>query len=98
MMPAQRFPTNENASVEVYGRLGTYRTTLRNLSASGACLEWMSTQLPVDKGDLLRIMIDLKSVGKVRHVSAEVVWNHEGKTGINFLSPDKVLEKMLEKV
>jgi hypothetical protein len=96
-MSAQRFFTKEKASLEVYGKAGTIIASVKNLSLSGACLEWTQEDVGLQKGDVVRMTVFLKALNRRHNMSAEVVWRDGKKTGVNFIRPDQVLDKMVEK-
>lgn len=96
-MTAQRFITKEKASLEVYGKTGTIIADLKNLSSSGACLEWTQTGVELKEGDILRVTVFLKALGRKHNMSAEVIWRDGNISGVTFLKPDQVLERMMEK-
>lgn len=96
-MSAQRFMTREKAALEIYGKTGTIIADLKNLSNSGACLEWTQGDVEIKKGDILRVTVFLKALGRKHNLSAEVVWREGNSTGVTFLKPDQVLERMMEK-
>jgi hypothetical protein len=95
-MSALRYTTKEKASIEIYGRSGNFIADLRNLSVTGACIEW-AHDVTIEKGDLLRMTVVLKALNRRHNLNAEVVWKEGNKTGINFIKTEEVLEKMMEK-
>lgn len=96
-MPAQRYQTKEKASVEVYGRSGNIIAFLKDLSVTGACLEWSQEDVSLEKGDLVRVTVVLKAVNRRHNLNGEVVWRDGKKSGINFIKSDEVLEKMMDR-
>lgn len=94
---AQRFRTKEKASVEVYGRNGQAIVSVRNLSSSGACLEYQQDDFEIRQGDLIRMTVILKSLNRRHHVNAEVVWRDGNRTGVSFIPSNQVLDRLLEK-
>lgn len=95
--PAVRRPTKEIASVEVYGQRGQMIMSLKNMSASGACLEWKHTDVEVKAGDLIRMTVVLKSLNRKHYVNAEVVWTKGNRSGVSFIPSEKILEKLIER-
>lgn len=93
----KRFETKEKAAVEVYGRSGVVVAHLRNLSKSGACIEWEMDGSPLIKGDLVRVTVSLNALRKRHLVNAEVMWSAGKKSGIQFIDSNKLIEKMLVK-
>lgn len=94
-MAAIRFDTKEKASVEIYGKAGKLFAALKNLSRTGACLEYALEELPVKRGDLVRLTIDLPNVKRRHYVSAQVMWRNGRRTGLHFLTAEQLLEKMV---
>jgi hypothetical protein len=95
-MKAIRYTTKEKASVEIYGRTGNFIADLKNLSVTGACLEWVH-DVEIQKGDLLRMTVVLRALNRRHNLNAEVVWIEGKMTGINFIKSEQVLEKMMDK-
>lgn len=96
-MTATRYTTKEKASIEIYGRSGSFIVDLRNLSITGALIEWTQEDLNLEKGDLLRMTVILKALNRRHNLNAEVVWRDGKKTGINFIKTDEILEKMMDR-
>ncbi len=97
-MSAQRFLTREKAALEVYGKTGTAIANLKNISSTGACLELLQQEgVNLQQGDILRLTVFLKTLGRKHNVSAEVIWSNGKSSGISFLKPDQVLERITEK-
>jgi len=96
-MGNDRFFTKEKAQLEIYGKSGTVIADMKNLSVSGACLEWTQEDVNLTKGDLIRLTVFLKALNRRHNLSAEVVWRDGKKTGITFIRPDQVLDKMVER-
>lgn len=96
-MSATRYPTKEKASIEIYGRNGNFVADLRNLSVTGALLEWSQSEVSLQKGDLVRMTVVLRALNRRHNLNAEVVWTEGNKTGVNFIKSSEVLEKMMEK-
>lgn len=96
-MAAERYFTKEKAAVEVYGKAGMVIADLKNLSASGACLEWTQQDVLFKKGDLVRMTVFLRALNRKHNLSGEVVWRDGNKSGILFIKPDQVLDRMVDK-
>lgn len=96
-MSATRYTTKEKASIEVYGRQGNYIAKLRNLSTTGALLEWAQSDVQLQKGDLVRMTVVLRALNRRHNLNAEVVWTEGKMTGVNFIKSSEVLEKMIDK-
>ena len=97
MIQAQRYETKERASVEIYGKKGQMIVNVRNLSATGACLECDLAEFEIRQGDLIRMTVMLKTLGRKHYVNAEVVWRHGHRTGVSFVPSHQVLDRLLEK-
>lgn len=95
--PAKRFTTKEKAAIEIYGKTGQLIASLRNLSATGACIEWHHGDAEISQGDLIRMTIVLKTLNRRHHVNAEVVWREGNRSGVSFIASDRVLDRLLEK-
>jgi len=93
-MPAQRYRTKEDAQISIYGKSGTVVAAIKNLSKTGACIEWSGVDASIVKGALVRITVHLKDVRKHHQVSAEVVWRAGNRSGINFISTGALFEKI----
>src|SRR4051812_40939751 len=95
-MRAERFPTKEKASVKIYGKTGHLIASVKNLSKTGACLEWPEgLDLEIQQGDLIRMTVILKALNRRHQLSAEVVWTDGKQTGVTFIAAESVLEKMV---
>ena len=51
----------------------------------------------IEKGDVLRVTVYLKALNRKHNLSCEVVWRQGNQSGVTFLKPDQVLDKMIEK-
>lgn len=94
---AKRYKTQEKASIEVYGHSGILGARLRNLSETGAFLEFSHGDYVPKKGDLLNLTVNLDTIKKTHNVSAEVVWSSGMGLGVCFINKDEVLERMMAK-
>jgi len=92
-----RFRTKERATVEIYGRNGHMIVSVRDLSATGACLEWQHEDYEIREGDLVRVTVVLKSLGRKHHVNGEVMWRDGNRSGISFIPSNQVLDRLIEK-
>lgn len=97
MSNSKRYTTKEKASIEIYGRGGNIIANLRNLSLTGACLDWTQENVPLQKGDLVRVTVVLKAIGRRHNLSAEVVWREGNTSGVAFIKSGEVLERIMEK-
>lgn len=93
VVAAQRYNTNEPASIEVYGRKSQIAATLKNLSATGACLTWNNEGIGLDTGDLVCLTVELARLKKRHRVNAEVIWRNGKEIGVNFIGPDELVNK-----
>ena len=96
-MNAERYFTKEKAQFEVYGKSGTIIADMKNLSTSGACLEWTQDDVNLNRGDLVRVTVYLKSLNRKHNLSAEVIWRDGKKTGVTFIRADQLLDKMVDR-
>jgi len=96
-MSATRYMTKEKASLEIYGRGGIFIADIKNLSTTGACIEWTDSQLSLQEGDLLRMTVLLKALNRKHNLNAEVIWRKGRKSGITFLKSEKIFEKIVER-
>jgi hypothetical protein len=96
-MTATRYSTKEKASIEVYGRNGNFIADLKNLSVTGAMLEWNHSDVNLQKGDLVRMTVVLRALNRRHNLNAEVVWTEGNKTGVSFIKSSEVLDKMMDK-
>ena len=95
MKPDERYLTKEYASIEVYGRAESNIANLKNLSKSGAMIEWTTKGLELKKGDLIRMTVVLKALNRRHAVSAEVVWATGNRSGLQFIRDEEVIEKIM---
>lgn len=93
IMSAQRFTTNEPASIEVYGRKSHVEATLKNLSATGACLTWHHEGFGLNQGDLVCLTVELVKLKKRHRVNAEVIWCANKEIGVSFIPPEELVQK-----
>ncbi len=94
---SQRYRTREKAAVEIYGKDGVYLSDVKNLSQTGALLEWSVTDVGIKEGDFVRVTVVLNNLGKKHNVNAQVVWVEGRKSGIQFLKEKELLNKILER-
>lgn len=94
---ARRFTTNENATIEVFGRMETMHGTMKNLSVSGCFLELTKGEYIPQEGDCIRVILPLKSINKTRNLFGQVVWKKGSGFGITFIKKDEISKKMLER-
>ena len=93
-MAAERYPTKERAEIEIYGRSGGIIAKIKDLSRTGACLQWDQASFQLKIGDLVRMRVFLKALKREHRVSAEVVWTNGTLSGIQFLNSSELVEKM----
>lgn len=101
----KRFQTNEKAKVEQYGRGDHASAQVLNISQGGAFLEWIDDGLNLKAGDLIRLTITLRKLGKIRSVNAVVKWiktdkgdNRINGVGVGFIKPDQVLNHLMSRM
>jgi hypothetical protein len=97
MRAAERYSTREKASLEIYGKTGTVIAAVKNLSVSGACLEWTQGDVELKRGDVVRMTVFLNGLNRKHNVSAEVMWRAGNRSGVNFLKADQVLSKIVDR-
>lgn len=94
---ARRFTTNENATIEVFGRMETMHGTMKNLSVSGCFMELTKGEYVPQEGDCVRVMIPLKTLGKIRNLFGQVVWKRGVGFGLTFIKKEDISKKMLSR-
>lgn len=94
---AERFQTTEKATMQVIGKLGFVNADLKNISRTGACLEWNSDSFYLAKGDLVNLTIQLLSMNRKYNMNAQVVWRVGKRTGVQFMTTEMVMEQMMRK-
>lgn len=94
-VPAKRFLTNEEISIEIYGQVSSLLGKMKNLSKTGARLDIVFGQTVPKPGELLNLTVHLASLKKVRKFDAEVIWYKGNSVGITFISKAKVIEKLI---
>ncbi|PWU20867.1 MAG: PilZ domain-containing protein [Bdellovibrio sp.] len=92
-MSAQRYETNEPASIEVYGRRSIMAATLRNLSATGACLSWDKEGFQLETGDLVCLTVELGGLNRRHRVNAEVIWRAGKEMGVTFIPREDLVQR-----
>ena len=94
---AKRFLTQELAQIEVFGRIGKIFCKMGNLSVSGAFFEVISSNYMPKDGDLVRLIVNLRSIKKVHNIDAEVIWCKGLGIGLRFISTEEFRKKISEK-
>jgi hypothetical protein len=94
-MKADRYPTTEKAEIEILGKTLAVVAKIQNLSKTGACVDWVSSNFQLTKGDLICMKVELKSLKKAHQINAEVIWAKGNRSGLQFLNGDQLMEKML---
>ena len=97
MRSSPRYPTSEEAEVEIYGQMGHFRGKMKNLSLTGALLELEQAARLPQKGDLIRATVDLPHLGKKRTLDAEIIWTQGLGFGICFIKKEELLKRMFDK-
>lgn len=92
---AERYETHEFAQIEVYGRMGRLTAKMRNLSLTGAFFEIVRSDYFPQKGDMLRVTIPLRQVGKTHVIDGEIVWTRAMGFGLQFMKRQEVINRML---
>lgn len=94
---AERYLTKEKATMQLIGKLGVVNASLKNLSRTGACLEWAAEGFSVKEGDLINVTVKLLEVNRRYEMNAQVIWKNGKRTGVQFMTPNMVLERMMMK-
>ena len=78
----RRFPTSQDAEIEIESTGGRMISRVRNLSKGGAYLEFM-TASALKVGELLTVKLELKDLQRTYTLPAKVVWsNKAGSRGL----------------
>jgi hypothetical protein len=78
----RRFPTQQDAELEIEATGGRMVTRVRNLSKGGAYLEFL-TPSPLKVGEFVKVKLELKDLQRVYTLPAKVVWsNRHGSRGL----------------
>ena len=95
-MRSDRFPTNEEAHIEVYGGAAPAMwARLKDISNTGACIECTDESYSeLGEGALIRMTINLSQLKKSHSISAQVVWLSGLKMGVKFLKESQLVEAM----
>jgi hypothetical protein len=95
-MSAERYPTKEKAEIEIYGKSGNIIARIKDISQTGACLQLLEHEASaLNKGDLVCMKVILRALKKEHRVNAQVVWSEGRQSGIQFLTSDQLVEKMM---
>lgn len=94
---APRYLTNEKASVEIYGKEGSVIADLKNLSRTGACIEWIPSDFIINPRDLVRMTVSLPSLQKSHNLNGEIVWRKDKISGLYFLNAGEIFERLLSR-
>lgn len=93
-LAAKRHPTNETAIVEIYGRSGKLYCRMNNLSTTGAFFEVTNAYHTPKKGDLVRVTISLKQIGKTHTVHGQIMWCRGLGMGVAFIKNKDLYKKI----
>lgn len=91
---AKRYPTQEFVHVEICGRQNKIFCKLENLSKTGSALKILSAKIIPRPKDIIKIVVDLKSVNKTHIKYAEIVWINGLKLGVSFMDQDVIQKKL----
>lgn len=94
---SKRFQAYAKVRCQKYGSGTGALMILKNISKSGAKLNLISAASEFLKGDILRLVVELDAVSRNRVVNAEVIWSRGGSLGVYFLTPEKVVSKLLNR-
>lgn len=95
--PVKRYRTQEIVHVEVYGQLDKTVCRLENLSVMGALLRVVNTKYMPQAGDIIRIIVDLRSLKKTHIMHSEIIWINGLDVGVKFMSYETAREKFSNK-
>lgn len=95
-LAAVRHKTNESAVVEIYGRTGKIYCRMNNLSMTGAFFEITNSILTPRQGDLVRVTVLLKQIGKSHILHGHVIWIKGKGLGISFAKNTELYKKLLK--
>tara|TARA_B100001248_G_scaffold260334_1_gene248275 strand:- start:905 stop:1591 length:687 start_codon:yes stop_codon:yes gene_type:complete len=100
----RRYRTNQKADLHVYSTGELLKTHIFNLSHSGAYLE-LDQNARFKKGDMVRLLVNLKQVNRSHMVLAKVVWKNnnglwnEGQAvGLQFINKEEFYKIMLSNI
>lgn len=91
---AKRHVTNEPAIVEVYGRTGKIFCRMNNLSTSGAFFEITNSYHTPRQGDVVRVTINLKQLGKTHTLHGQIIWCRGLGLGVAFIKNKDLYKKI----
>lgn len=90
MRQAKRYQTNEQVSIQIVGKLSYFSARIENLSETGAALQMMSGSFLFTKRTLLKLTLNLGSIGKSYEIFAKVVWIKNTLVGVKFINKSEV--------
>jgi|GEM_PF-3303973 len=94
-----RYSTEEILNIEIYGsNQSPIIAVMRNISKSGAFVEIGQSSSRPSKGQFIRGVINLDSIGKSRIFNGEVIWVNEDGFGISFMRKEELVQKIMSKV
>ncbi|MES2854707.1 MAG: PilZ domain-containing protein [Bdellovibrionota bacterium] len=89
----KRYPTSQEARVDIVMQGENVNTRVRNLSKGGAYLEFL-TQAPVEIGEKILVNLELQDLKRTYQMPARVVWTARGGrgggVGVEFTGPGEV--------
>ncbi|MBY0451627.1 MAG: PilZ domain-containing protein [Bdellovibrionaceae bacterium] len=91
---AKRHVTNEPAIVEVYGRTGKIFCRMNNLSTSGAFFEITNSYHTPRQGDVVRVTVNLKQLGKTHTLHGQIIWCRGLGLGVAFIKNKDLYKKI----
>ncbi len=96
-MRTERYDTFEAALVEVYGKNANFKSIMRNLSKTGAMFQVSGSDNSPQKGDFLRITVQLETVERTHTINGEVIWEAGSEFGVSFLTDNQLFDRMMQK-
>ena len=91
---AKRYRTQELVHVEICGRHDKIYCKLENLSMTGSNLKILSAKIMPRPKDVIKIVVDLKSLNKVHVKYAEIVWINGLDLGVNFVGAENAQKRI----
>ncbi len=91
---AKRYLTQELVHVEICGRHDKIFCKLKNLSTTGSSLKILSAKIMPRTKDVIKIVVDLKSLNKVHVKYAEIVWINGLDLGVSFVDAENAQKRI----
>jgi PilZ domain len=92
---AKRYRTQELVHVEICGRHDKIFCKLENLSTTGSSLKILSAKIMPRIKDVIKIVVDLKSLNKTHVKYAEIVWINGLDLGVVFVAAENAQKRII---